>query len=392
MDSIKEIFKIGYGPSSSHTMGPTKAAIDFKSKISNAARYKVILYGSLAATGKGHLTDMAIRRALDNKDVIFEWKPSVFMKEHPNAMDIMALDNDGNVLLQQRYFSIGGGDISTDGVRKPTNDVYPLSKMSDILAYLNTRRLWEYVHECEGQGIWDYLSVVWSKMQNVIKDGLEHESTLPGMIHLPRKASIVYSKLQNMVEPLRRRYVTMAYAFAVAEENASGREVVTAPTCGSCGILPAVLQTYALYNRYSEKRMLHALATAGLIGNIIKTNGSISGAEVGCQGEVGSACAMASGAVAQLLGGSDRQIEYAAEMGLEHHLGLTCDPVCGLVQVPCIERNAFAAMRAVDAAIYALFTDGNHIISFDKVVQVMNTTGHDIPALYKETSEGGLAI
>lgn len=392
MNSIKEIFKIGFGPSSSHTMGPAKAAEEFLKLVPDAEKYKVILYGSLAATGKGHFTDVAIRKKFSTKDIEIDWQPDVFLPEHPNGMEFFACHADGSLIRSQKYFSIGGGDISVDGKRKDDRMVYPLSTMKDILDYLGSMRLWEYVNECEGEDIWDYLHVVWEKMQQSIKDGLEHESTLPGCIKLPRRASTVHSKLAGMDYSIKRRYSAMVYAFAVAEENASCHEVVTAPTCGSCGILPAVLQTYANYYNAGEKKILHAIATAGLIGNLIKTNASISGAEVGCQGEVGSACSMASGAAAQLLGGSAHQIEYAAEMGLEHHLGLTCDPVCGLVQVPCIERNAFAACRAVDAAMYALTTDGQHMISFDRVVKVMMATGHDLPSLYKETSEGGLAL
>ncbi|MBP5782609.1 MAG: L-serine ammonia-lyase [Bacteroidales bacterium] len=392
MNSIKEIFKIGFGPSSSHTMGPAKAAEEFLKLVPAAEKYKVILYGSLAATGKGHFTDVAIRKKFSPKDIDIEWQPNVFLPEHPNGMEFFACHTDGSLIRSQKYFSIGGGDISVDGKRKDDRMVYPLSTMKDILDYLGSMRLWEYVNECEGENIWDYLHVVWEKMQQSIKDGLEHESTLPGSIKLPRRASTVHSRLAGMDSSIKRRFSAMVYAFAVAEENASCHEVVTAPTCGSCGILPAVLQTYANYYNAGEKKILHAIATAGLIGNLIKTNASISGAEVGCQGEVGSACSMASGAAAQLLGGSAYQIEYAAEMGLEHHLGLTCDPVCGLVQVPCIERNAFAACRAVDAAMYALTTDGQHMISFDRVVKVMMATGHDLPSLYKETSEGGLAL
>ena len=392
MDSIKEIYKIGYGPSSSHTMGPVKAAQEFLKIIGNAYHYKVSFYGSLAATGKGHLTDVAVMKQFPNNNIEIEWHPFTFLPEHPNGMEFFAYSEDGQIIKQQKYFSIGGGDISIDGKRRDIHEVYEMSTMTDILQYLKTRRLWEYVDECEGDIIWDYLSVVWKKMRESIRDGLEHESTLPGCIHLQRKASNVMSRLQGMSEYMKRHYTAMAYAFAVAEENANGQIVVTAPTCGSCGVLPAVLASYSVYYESSEKKILHALATAGLIGNLIKTNASISGAEVGCQGEVGSACAMAAGAINQLLGGSNYQIEYAAEMGLEHHLGLTCDPVCGLVQVPCIERNAFAALRARDAAVYSLLTDGQHIISFDKVVKVMMATGHDLPSLYKETSTGGLAL
>ncbi|MDR2083627.1 MAG: L-serine ammonia-lyase [Bacteroidales bacterium] len=391
MDSIKRIFKIGYGPSSSHTMGPVNACNKFLENVKDAPSFKVILYGTLAATGKGHLTDVALLRQFPKNNLKIEWKPDVFLPEHPNGMEFFAYDADGNVIKQQKYFSLGGGDISTDSTRGKDHIIYELSTMEDILDYLKTRRLWEYVNECEGNEIWEYLGEVWYIMRESIKNGLEHESTLPGVLQLPRKASAVYSRLQGMNHALKQRYSAMAYAFAVAEENASGGKIVTAPTCGSSGILPAVLYVYTEYYEKNDKKILHALATAGLIGNLIKYNASISGAEVGCQGEVGVACSMAAAAMNQLQGGSPQQIEYAAEMGLEHHLGLTCDPVCGLVQVPCIERNAFAAVRAIDAGFYSLFTDGSHLISFDRVVKVMKATGHDLPSLYKETSLGGLA-
>ncbi|MCK9302389.1 MAG: L-serine ammonia-lyase, iron-sulfur-dependent, subunit alpha [Bacteroidales bacterium] len=391
MDSIKKIYKIGRGPSSSHTMGPSRAAKDFLLQLPDNLSFKIILYGSLAATGKGHLTDVALLKIFPTDRTTIEWQPQIFLPEHPNAMEFFAYNSNNDVVKTKKYFSIGGGDISSDGKMLETEEIYSLNTMNDILEYIKTRKLWEYVDECEGNDVWDYLHDVWVVMKNSIRDGLEHESTLPGVLHLPRRASSVFSRLQGMNQFVRRRYITMAYAFAVAEENASGHVIVTAPTCGSCGVLPAALFTCNENYEFHEKKILHALATAGLIGNLIKFNASISGAEVGCQGEVGSACAMAAGAVSQLLGGSAYQIEYAAEMGLEHHLGLTCDPVCGLVQVPCIERNAFAAVRSIDAAFYSILTDGKHLISFDKAVKVMKATGHDLPSLYKETSLGGLA-
>lgn len=392
MESIRHIFKIGRGPSSSHTMGPAKAARKFRSLVPTASKYEVTLFGSLAATGKGHMTDVAISDELSGDSTEILWKPETFLPEHPNGMEFAAFDAQGKELLRRRYFSVGGGDISETGRREDTVSVYKLSTMSDILSCVGNRKLWEYVAECEDEHIWEYLKTVWETMQWSIMGGLEHESTLPGSLQLPRKASTMYSKVQAMNTSLQHRYSTPVYAFAVAEENASGQTIVTAPTCGSCGVLPAVLYTYYHQYEHNEKKILHALATAGLIGNIIKYNASISGAEVGCQGEVGSACAMAAGAFCQLMGGSAHQVEYAAEMGLEHHLGLTCDPICGLVQVPCIERNAFASIRAMDAAMFALMSDGNHLVSFDHVVKVMKATGHDLPSLYKETSLGGLAL
>jgi len=373
-------------------MGPANAADAFLANCPDAASYKVILFGSLAATGIGHLTDKILIKQFADRKLAIEWQPEVFLKEHPNGMEFFGYDANGGELLSQKYFSIGGGDISTDGTHSTDNDIYPLSTMKDILNYLKTRRIWEYVDECEDDGIWDFLAQTWRTMHESIRNGLDHEGTLPGCLQLQRRASSVFSKLHGMNKSLKERYYAMAFAFAVAEENASGSKIVTAPTCGSCGILPAVLYAHSLTYNATEKRILHALATAGLIRNVIKYNASLSGAEVGCQGEVGSACSMAAGALSQLLGGSAQQIEYAAEMGLEHHLGLTCDPVCGLVQVPCIERNAFAALRAIDAGYYSIFTDGTHIISLDKVINVMKNTGLDLPSLYKETSQGGLAV
>jgi L-serine dehydratase len=253
------------------------------------------------------------------------------------------------------------------------------------------RSYWEYVAQCEDKDIWDYLEQVWKAMKEAVERGLAKEGRLPGPLNLRRKASTYYVKAEGFKDNLRTRGLTFAYALAVSEENASGGVIVTAPTCGSSGVLPAVLYHIWKSRNVPEERMLRALATAGLIGNVVKQNASISGAEVGCQGEVGVACAMAAAAACQLFGGSPAQIEYAAEMGLEHHLGMTCDPVCGLVQIPCIERNAYAAARALDANIYASLTDGSHRVSFDKLVTVMKETGHDLPSLYKETSTGGLA-
>ncbi len=391
MESIKHIFKIGRGPSSSHTMGPVFAAEKFIALIPDADYYEVTLFGSLAATGKGHLTDKAILNTFEGKKLDIVWKPEVFLPEHPNGMQFTAFSENGQEILSKKYFSVGGGDISEDGKRTDGWKIYEYSTMNDILAHIGTRKLWEYVADCEDSDIWDYLKEVWDAMSKSIQNGLEHESTLPGGLHLPRKASNMFSRIQSMNEAIKACYMPAVFAFAASEENASGGTIVTAPTCGSCGVLPSVLYSYNQFHEHNEKKILHALATAGLIGNLIKNNASISGAEVGCQGEIGSACAMAAGAYCQLIGGSASQVEYAAEMGLEHHLGLTCDPICGLVQVPCIERNAFASLRALDSAAFALVSDGKHLISFDRVVQVMKATGHDLPSLYKETSQGGLA-
>lgn len=396
MKSIKELYRIGTGPSSSHTMGPRKAAETFLARHPEAASFKVTLYGSLAATGKGHMTDVAIIDTLKpSAPVEIIWQPKVFLPFHPNGMTFAALNAAGKLIENWTVYSVGGGALaessSNSSIESP--DVYSMNNMTDILSWCERtgRTYWEYVKESENADIWDYLNEVWCTMKDAVRRGLEQEGVLPGELNLRRKASTYYIRAKDYKESLRSRGLVFAYALAVSEENASGGKIVTAPTCGSCGVMPSVLYHLHTSRDFSDLRILRALATAGLIGNIVKHNASISGAEVGCQGEVGVACAMASAAANQLFGGSPAQIEYAAEMGLEHHLGMTCDPVCGLVQIPCIERNAYAAARALDANLYATFTDGVHRVSFDKVVQVMKQTGHDLPSLYKETSEGGLA-
>lgn len=396
MKSIKEIYRIGRGPSSSHTMGPHRAATIYLEHHREAVRFKVTLYGSLAATGKGHLTDTAIRDVLSaNGEVAFEWQPKTFLPRHPNAMTIEGLCSDGNSCGAWTFYSIGGGAIESDDVdlSSTTREVYDMDSMTDLMNWCNNtgHQYWEYVERYEDADIWDYLAEVWNTMRNAIEHGIDTEGVLPGPLNLYRKAPNYYVRAKSYKDALRSKGLVFAYALAVSEENASGGTIVTAPTCGSSGVIPAVL--YYLQKEYdiNERRIHRALATAGLLGTIVKQNASISGAEVGCQGEVGVACAMAAAAAEQLMGGSPAQIEYAAEMGLEHHLGMTCDPVCGLVQIPCIERNAYAAARALDSQIYSSFTDGRHRVSFDQVVRVMKQTGHDLPSLYKETAEGGLA-
>ena len=343
------------------------------------------------------MTDVAIKEVFDgHKAINIIWQPQVFLPFHPNGMKFVGKDVNGDVMDEWTVYSIGGGALSDGSVGHDelgAKDVYELNTMAEIQkwCYDNGRSFWEYVEMCEGDDIWDYLDMVWQTMKQAIHRGLDHEGVLPGPLKLQRKAATYYIKAKGYRASLQSRGLVYSYALAVSEENASGGIIVTAPTCGACGVLPAVL--YHLYTAHeqSEQRILRALATAGLVGNIVKQNASISGADVGCQGEVGVACAMASAAACQLFGGSPAQVEYAAEMGLEHHLGMTCDPVCGLVQIPCIERNAFAAARALDADLYASFSDGHHSVSFDRVVEVMRQTGHDLPSLYKETSEGGLA-
>ena len=395
MNSIKDIFKIGFGPSSSHTMGPHRAAEMFLARNPDAPRFRVTLYGSLAATGKGHLTDKAICNVLGESRTEIVWEPTVFLPFHPNGMRFVALDSAGKEMETWEVYSIGGGFLSEGADALQEESVpYPYTTMEGVLEwYAKTGRIfWEYVLEYEGQPVFDHLREVWRVMRESVERGIEAEGILPGGLGLQRKASAYYRRADGMREGLRGRGLLFAYALAVAEENAAGSgAIVTAPTCGSAGVLPATLYYLFRHHNVPERRIIRALATAGLIGAIVKENASISGAEVGCQGEIGVACAMAAGAVNQIFGGSPNQIEYAAEMGLEHHLGLTCDPVCGLVQIPCIERNAFAAARAMDANMYAALSDGRHSISFDKVVRTMLETGHDLPNLYKETSTGGLA-
>jgi len=394
MESILEIFKIGNGPSSSHTMGPKKAATLFKQENPLASTFRVTLYGSLAATGKGHLTDKTIIESLTPQKVEIIWEPEVFLQLHPNGMKFEALDNDGKIINHWTTYSIGGGDISDTGQRETKQSIYELSTMKETLEWCesNGYSFWEYVEMHESPDLWDKLSVIWMAMQDAIKRGLEAEGVLHGGLHVRKRASSFNIKAQSFKSPLNRRPLLYSYALAVSEENAAGNKVVTAPTCGSCGVIPAVLYLSQADVEFSDIKILRALATAGLIGNLIKTNASISGAEVGCQGEVGSACSMAAGAVAQLLGGSPQQVEYAASIGMEHFLGLTCDPIQGLVQIPCIERNALGAARAIDSAMYALMTDGHHVIGFDRVIRAMKETGHNMPNIYKETAEGGLAV
>lgn len=414
MKSIKNIYKIGKGPSSSHTMGPFKAVRHYLENHSDADHLHVTLYGSLAATGKGHLTDKAIQEAFETwkwtdketlestvrrrGDVVIEWKPKETLQVHPNGMKIASINYDGDIYDRWTYYSIGGGDIicmdmPVEGENGP--EIYSMNTLKEIMDWCNRsgKSYWEYVDETEGNtyGFWEHLYLVWEVMQKAVERGIEQEGALPGPLNMRRKALSYFVRADGQSDAFRTRGLIFAYALAVSEENASGGTIVTAPTCGSCGVLPSVLYHLKKTYGFSDLRIVRALATAGLIGNIVKYNASVSGAEVGCQGEVGVACAMAAGAVTQLMGGSPSQIEYAAEMGLEHHLGLTCDPVGGLVQIPCIERNAYAAARAFDAGIYSLYTDGRHRVTFDQVVNVMKQTGKDLPSLYKETSEGGLA-
>ncbi len=393
MKSLKDIYRIGKGPSSSHTMGPHKAAQTYARLHPDAQRFMVTLYGSLAATGKGHMTDVAISEALKPiAPVDIKWEPTVFQPFHPNAMLFQTEKGDDWMV-----YSVGGGALSegpeASGGLDADPDIYPLTTLHDIKQYCEDHgwTYWEYMMRYEDPSVWDHLQEVWETMKAAVERGIDREGALPGTLRLQRKAAAYYIKAKGYRPSLQSRALVYAYALAVSEENAAGGTIVTAPTCGSCGVVPAVLYHLQKSHEFSNRKIIHALATAGLIGNIVKENASISGADVGCQGEVGVACAMAAAAATQLFGGSPAQIEYAAEMGLEHHLGMTCDPVGGYVQIPCIERNAFAAARALDANLYASCSDGKHQVTFDRVVEVMKQTGRDLPSLYKETSEGGLA-
>jgi L-serine dehydratase len=336
--------------------------------------------------------------ACDGRKCTIGWEPKENLPVHPNGMIVATVDENGEHQDPWTYYSVGGGDIiciEHPIVEEDTDEVYGMTTMKDILDWCNHngRAFWEFVdeHEKNTPGFWQHIELVWKTMQKAVERGIDEEGALPGPLNIRRKAGSYYIKADGYGDVQRARGLIFAYALAVSEENACGGTIVTAPTCGSCGVLPGVLYHLKKVYGFSDQRIIRALATAGIVGNIVKYNASISGAEVGCQGEVGVACAMAAAATAQLMGGSPSQIEYAAEMGLEHHLGLTCDPVCGLVQIPCIERNAYAAARAMDASIYSLYTDGRHRVSFDQVVKVMKETGKDLPSVYKETSEGGLA-
>ncbi len=393
METIKEIFRIGHGPSSSHTMGPSKAAQQYRKKHPNATQFRVTLYGSLALTGRGHLTDKAIEEELAPAKVEFVWKGNEGKEFHPNALEFEVLDR-GIFADLWLVYSVGGGKIvDHDHRHESPKSIYAQRNMHEILKYNQEtgKSFWEIVFETEGPEIKAHLAEVWQVMQEAIERGTKTDGLIPGGLKIQRKSSSYFIKAQHYDGYAKTSSLIFSYALAVSEENACGGKVVTAPTCGSSGILPAVLKISQQQFNFDDDKIIKAMATAGLIGNIVKHNASISGAEVGCQGEVGVACAMAAAAVAQLMGGSPAQIEYAAEMGLEHHLGLTCDPINGLVQIPCIERNVHAAARAFDSARFSVMSDGSHLISFDRVTQVMKQTGKDLPSLYRETAMGGLA-
>ena len=374
-------------------MGPASAARDFAARTPEATAYRVTLYGSLAATGRGHMTDKAVIESLAPKDVNFEWKADEVLPYHPNALRLEALDAAGGTHEEALYFSVGGGEVHEDGVTPEMPEVYPDIGMTDLLQWCRDtgRPYWELVWEKEDADIEDFLGEVWETMKQSISRGLDTGGVLPGGLKLPRKAQSFYRKVKRNSPAFRRSGLLYSYALAVSEENAALGRVVTAPTCGSSGVLPSVLRYVREIGGLGDIDVVRALGTAGLVGNVVKSRATISGAEAGCQAEVGTACAMAAAAATELMGGTPSQIEYAAEMGMEHHLGLTCDPVKGLVQIPCIERNAAAATRALACAEYALLTDGEHRVSFDEVVEVMKQTGKDMLSQYRETGTGGLA-
>ena len=395
MQSIRTLYKVGKGPSSSHTMGPERAAKLFREMTPEADRYEVILYGSLAKTGVGHGTDRVLVDTLAPypTKIVFASVDPGNMK-HPNTLDLIAYQ-DNKETQRIRVESIGGGDIVVEGEAQHADaEVYPENSFAEIARFCQWRHvsLPEYVELNEGPEIWSFLEHIWHVMRQSIEDGLAAEGILPGGLNVQRKAKYLYERTHLLDLPqVRELQLVCSYAFAVAEQNAGNGTIVTAPTCGSCGVLPAVLMYMQQKYDLPDRKIAEALGVAGLFGNLVRHNASISGAECGCQAEIGTACSMAAAAMGELTGLTIEEQEYAAEIAMEHQLGLTCDPICGLVQIPCIERNAVAAARALDANSYANLSDGHHMISYDRVVEVMKETGKDIPSLYRETSEGGLA-
>ena len=396
MKSIRDIYKVGKGPSSSHTMGPAKAASDFRKETPEADAYRVTLYGSLSKTGRGHGTDRAVMETLAPipTEVIFAQETPEDI-QHPNTLDLVAL-KDGREIARQRVRSIGGGDIMVEGRSAPgqSEETYLENSFAEIKQFCEFRyiSLIDYVELNEGRDIWDHLLGIWEVMQRSVQEGLSTTGELPGGLHIDRKAKSIYDHiLVNKHPEVVECQLVCSYAYAVSEQNADNGTIVTAPTCGSCGVLPAVLYYIKDKRNLSDMDIAHALGVAGIFGELAKRNASVSGAECGCQAEIGVACAMAAAALGQVFGYSIKKIEYAAEVALEHHLGLTCDPICGLVQIPCIERNAVAAMRALNSANLAYFLADTRRISYDMVVKTMYETGVNMNRGYRETSEGGLA-
>ena len=394
MKSIREIYKTGKGPSSSHTMGPAKAMGIFVGENPDADSYEVILYGSLSDTGKGHGTDVAITSMCGAKSINIIFNSVDRELPHENTLDIFAVKN-GERTQKMRVMSIGGGDIKIEGREDNISDeIYPENSFSEISEYckLEGIRLSDFVIMREGEGLYSFLYDVWETMKAAIHRGLTTSGILPGGLEVERKAQYLYNQRHIDESPVtRENRIVCSYAYAVSEENADNGTIVTAPTCGASAVLPSVLKYMQEKHGFSDKHILKALAVAGLVGNLVRTNASISGAECGCQAEIGTACSMASAALGELFEMGIDQIEYAAEIAIEHHLGLTCDPICGLVQIPCIERNAVAAMRAINAMSLANFLSGSRKISLDLVIKTMYETGKDLSHLYRETAEGGLA-
>ena len=395
MKSIRDLYKVGKGPSSSHTMGPERAARIFKQENPDAERYEVTLYGSLALTGVGHGTDRVLSEVLapTPTEIIFSQKDPGDLR-HPNTLDFAAYKGEEK-FASMRVESIGGGDIVIEGRESSEpDDVYPENSFAEIAQYCRWRyiSLRVYVELKVGAVLWVFWQTIWLTMRAAVEEGLEATGILPGGLNVQRKARYLYERQHAQEIPqVRELQLVCAYAFAAAEQNAANGTIVTAPTCGSCGVLPAVLMYLQGKYHYSDLRMAHALGVAGIIGNLIRRNASISGAECGCQAEIGSACSMAAAAMCELMEFPIEQIEYAAEIAMEHHLGLTCDPICGLVQIPCIERNAVAAKRAIDSANLAHMLVGTRTISFDMVVRTMYETGISMNRAFRETGEGGLA-
>ena len=396
MKSIRDVYKIGKGPSSSHTMGPARAMEIFVSENADADAYRVVLFGSLADTGKGHGTDHAIKMVAGEKPCEIVFNTTDRDLPHENTMDIYAIRGGTVDEKPMRVMSIGGGDIRIEGrdASKGAPDVYPESTFTEISNICKSQgiRISEYVYMREGKDIEQFLFEVWLVMQNAVHEGLTTSGILPGGLGVERKAQQLYNQRHiDEREVTRENRIVCSYAYAISEQNADNGTIVTAPTCGACAVLPSVLLYMQRKHNFPDKKILEALAVAGLIGTIVKTNASVSGAECGCQAEIGTACSMAAAALAELFEMGIDQIEYAAEIAFEHHLGLTCDPICGLVQIPCIERNAVAAMRAINAVNLANFLSGSRKISLDMVIETMYETGKDLSHLYRETSAGGLA-
>ena len=395
MKSIRDIYKIGKGPSSSHTIGPERAAAHFRQTHPDAESFQVDLFGSPSKTGKGHGTDRVLRVVLSPlpTQIVFR-KDSPDFVRHPNTM-VFSACKGGQVYDTLQVESIGGGDIRFDGyVKQDMPDIYPENSFAEIEQFCRFRGLdlAEFVEINEGEEIWAFLAEIWQTMKNAVREGLNTEGILPGGLRVERKAKKLFENpAPNEVPQVRECRIISAYAYAVSEQNADCGTIVTAPTCGACGVLPAVLVYVQEQRGLTDDQILRGLAVAGIIGNLIKENASISGAECGCQAEIGTACSMAAAALTYLFGLSTNQIQYAAEIALEHHLGLTCDPICGLVQVPCIERNAVAAMRAMNACNLAYFLSDTQRITFDMVVKTMYETGISMNQRFRETSEGGLA-